>query len=204
MTRVSRDCRLLMQLVPLFKPIESLCLHLWRVLGSHEDVAKHAVRLIVAGFWHDLITDALSNRWEIVELAEIDNRRSLILRNLVGRDFYMALEGQECDWLAVQYRDETLYINSLFYDTRGQVLRTTLKKAVKHGKQVALSEVAISVYTACILVSAYVSLNLIPCDTQSPFLICYRILIESIMNVFLIIFRIMFFTSPIRMNYTCS
>lgn len=183
-----------MQLVPLFSPIETLCWNLWKLLAStcHEDVAKHAVRLVTSGFWCDLITEALSHRWEI---AQIDDRPCLILQSHIGRDLYKAFEGEEYNWLPVQYRGETLHISSLFYDTRGQVLRTTWKKAVKSGTLAAQSDAAHALYTSAFVLFLWFSAELIPCDTQYASLYSYRLAIHYLLKG--LIFLVRFLMLPL-------
>ena len=51
-----------MELVPFFEPIRRHSWTLWKVLGVTlgRDIASHALRLLIDGFWHDLVTDALA------------------------------------------------------------------------------------------------------------------------------------------------
>jgi len=168
-----------MQLVPLFNPVRGLCWNMWKVLSATcgEDVATHAVRLVVSGYWCDLVTEALSNRWELVQR---EDRRCLVVQSSrVERDLYRGLEGEEDGWLAVQYRGEPLYVSSLFYDTRGQVLRVIRDKTVKSVKQAARSDSAMALYIAAFVIILFYSVAFIPCDTQSSFLRIYRTVIQT-------------------------
>jgi hypothetical protein len=176
---VKKKIGLWMALVPLFAPISGQRWTLWReILG--EDIALHAMRLLVDGFWHDLLTQALATSWQI---ETRDTEQYMIRQWNVATELFERLETEETDWLRVHYRSQPLMISSLFYNTRRKVLTAMAHKAVKEAGIAARSEFAFSIYMAFSVICLSSFATVIPCDTQSTTLLIIRLLLQMPLNM---------------------